>query len=196
MVWSKSFMDVIFGIRKIIHGSGRVPERWPDLLLTIFELQRSLIYKCLCTLWDKFHGVIKITYGHHPWNQEDPSWIRKGAWKMTRSTFEFFWVTEKCDISIYMCFARQIKWCGQNYLRKLSLVSGRSSMDKEGFLKDDQIYFCQFLSYREVRYISLYVLCETNPMVWLKSLMDIIIGVRKILHESGRDPEWWPELFL
>ena len=33
-----------------------------------------------------------------------------------------------------------------------------------GSLKDDQIYFCQILSYREVWYTNLYVLCKINLM--------------------------------
>ena len=84
-------------------------------------------------MWDKSNGVMKITYGHHPWNQE-------------------------------------------------------------GFLSDNQIYFCKFFSYREVWYINLYVLCETNTIIWSKLLMDLILGVKKILHGSGTIPEWWPEL--
>ena len=38
-------------------------------------------------------------------------------------------------------------------------------MDQEEFLKDDKIYFCQIMSHREVLYINIYVLCETNPKV-------------------------------
>ena len=91
---------------------------------------------------------------------------------------------------------RQIQRCYQNPLWTSSLESGRSSMDQEGFLKDDQIYFCQYLSYREVWYINFYVLCETNPMVSSKSLMDIILGIRKILHGLGRVPEKWPDKFF
>ena len=192
-----------------------------------------MIYQFVCTLRDKSNGVIKISYGHHLWNQEDPSCIRKVSWKLTISTFVNFWATKKCDISICMYFARQIQWCGQNYLWTSSLVSRRSSMDtekcdlsiclyfliqiqwcdqnhlctsflesrrssmdEERFLKDDQIYFCQLLSYKEVWYINLYVLCETNPMVWSKLLIHIIIGVKKILHGSGRVPEGWPDLLL
>ena len=189
-------MDIIVGVKKILHTSGRVPGGWQDLLLSNFELHRSVIYQFVCTLWDKSNGVIKIPYGHHPWNQEDPPWIRKGSWKMTRSTFVNIWATEKCDISISMYFVRQIQWCHQNHLWTSSLESGRSFMDQEGFLKDDQIYCWKFLSYREVWYINLNVLCKTNPMVWSKLLMDIILGVRKILHGSGRVPEWWPELVL
>ena len=55
----------------------------------------------------------------------DPPWMGKGSWKITRSTFVNFLATEKCDISILMYIARQIKWCGHNYLWKSSLVSER-----------------------------------------------------------------------
>ena len=41
---SKSLMNIILGIRKILYGSGRVPEKLPDLLLEMFELQRTVIY--------------------------------------------------------------------------------------------------------------------------------------------------------
>ena len=108
MVWSKSPMKTIHGIRNVLHGSGRVPEGWSDLTLPMFELQSSKIYQLVCSLWEKSNGVIKITFGHHLWNQEGPPWIRKGSWKMTRSTFINLWATEKCDISICMYFARQI----------------------------------------------------------------------------------------
>ena len=91
-------------IRNILHGSGK----WPDLLLSIFQLQRSVIYQFVCTRQDKSNFVIKMAYGHHPWNQEGPLWIRKGSWIMTRSTFVIFLATEKCDVSICMYFARQI----------------------------------------------------------------------------------------
>ena len=33
------------------------------------------------------HSVIKITYGHHSWNQGELPWIRMGSWKMDKSTF-------------------------------------------------------------------------------------------------------------
>ena len=195
-VWSKSLMDIILWIRMILPGSGRAPGRWPGLLLSIFELQRSVIYQFVCTLRDKSNGVIKISYGHHLWNQEDPSCIRKVSWKLTISTFVNFWATKKCDISICMYIARQIQWCCQNYLRTSSLVSRRSSMDQEEVLKDDQIRFCQIFSYREVWFINLYVLFDTNPMVWSKSLMYIILGIKKILYGWRKVPKRWPDLLL
>ena len=37
----------------------------------------GVIYQFVCTLWDKFNSVIKITYGHHPWGKECPPCIRK-----------------------------------------------------------------------------------------------------------------------
>ena len=55
-------------------------------------------------------------------------------------------------------------------------MAERSSIDQEGFLKDEQIYFCTFLSYREVTYINMYVLSETNPMRLSKFLMDMNLG--------------------
>ena len=121
--------------------------------------------------------------------QEDPPWIRKGSWKMTRSTFVNLCTTEKCDISIFMYFTKQIQWCDQYHIWTSFLESGRSFLDQEGFLKDDHIYVGKFFSNREVWYINLYLLCETNSIVWSKLLMDIIRGVRKILHGSGRVPE-------
>ena len=77
MVWSKFLMNITIGVRNILNGWGRLPEGWTDLLLYIFELQRSVIYQFVCTLWDKSNGVIKITYGHHPWGKEYPPCIRK-----------------------------------------------------------------------------------------------------------------------
>ena len=108
MMWSTIFMDIIISVMKIdiLHGSGRDPEGWQNLLLSIFELQRSVIYQYVCTLWDKSNGVIKITHWHPPWNQEDPPWIRKVSLKMTRSTFVSFWATEKFDISISLYFVK------------------------------------------------------------------------------------------
>ena len=125
-------------------------------------------------------------------HQEYPPWIRK----MTRSTFVNFSATEKCYISIGMYYARQIQFCDQNGLWTPSLESGRSSMDQEGFLNNDQIYFCHFFSYREVWCIHLYVLCKTNIMMWSKLLMDIILGVKNILHGSVRVLKGWPDLLL
>ena len=106
----------------------------------ILELQRSVIYVFECTLRDKYNymdiilGVKKILHGS--------------------GSVVNFCATEKCYISICMYFGRQIQWCDQNHLWTSSLVSGRSSMDQEGFLNGDQIYLCKFLSYLEVRYIS------------------------------------------
>ena len=42
------------------------------MVRSTFELQGSVIYQRQCTLKNKSNGVIKITYGHHPWNREDP----------------------------------------------------------------------------------------------------------------------------
>ena len=72
----------------------------------------------------------------------------------------------------------------------------RKIFHRLGFLKDDQIHFWQCLRYREVQYIDFKVLCKTNPMVWSKLLIDIIIDVRKILYGSGRVPEGWLDLPL
>ena len=136
-----------------------------------------MIYQFVCNFRDKSNGVIKHTYQHHPWNQEDPPWIRKGSWKLTRSTFVNCLATKKCDISICMYFARQIQLLDQNYLWTSSLTSRRSSMDQEGVLKDNQIYFFQMLSYKKVQFTNLYVLFGTKPLVWWKSLMYIILGI-------------------
>ena len=88
---------------------------------------------------------------------------------MTIYTFVKFWATEKCDISICMYFARQIQWSGKHYLCTSSLVSGRSSMDQEEFLKDDHI-FCnvgifQKRSINNKFWIQL-LLVKENPTIW------------------------------
>ena len=108
---------------------------------------------------------------------------------MTRSTFVIF-------LLFCMYFSRQIQWCDQTYLWSSSMESWRYSMDQEGFLKVHQIYFYKFLSYKEVWYINVYVLCKTIQIMWSKLLMDIIIGVKNILRGSGRGPEGWPDLLL
>ena len=161
--------------------------------------------------------------------------IRNSSWRMTISTVVNFWSTEKCDISICMYFydqhhfwtsslesrryfmdqegflkddqiyfckvlsyrevwyinlyvlGRQI-WCGQNYLWTSLFVSGRFSIDQEGFLKGQQIYFCIFSSYREVSFINLYELCETNPMMQFKSLMNMIHGWHIWTSANFREP--------
>ena len=108
--------------------SSKVKEFLKDdqIYFLIFFVQSSLIYQFLCILWDKFNGLIEITHRHHPWNQEDLTWIQKDSWKMTRSAFVNFWATEKYDMSIWMYIARQIQWCCQNYLWTSSLLPGRS----------------------------------------------------------------------
>ena len=49
-----------------------------------------------------------------------------------------------------------------------------------------QIYIFSFLRYRGVLWIKLYVFCKINLLVHSELLMDIIFGVRNILHVSGR----------
>ena len=115
-------MDIIIGVKKFFHGWGRVLVGWPDIILSNFELQKSVIYKFVCTLWEN------DTNEYNLWNQEDYPWIRKSSWMMNRSTF------------------------------------------------------VKILSYIEVWNINLYVLFEINLMVSSKLLMDIILGVRKILN--------------
>ena len=57
--------------------SGSVPEEWPILTLSVFELQRSLkIYQILYTMWDKSIDLVKISDGCHPWSQQHPSLVR------------------------------------------------------------------------------------------------------------------------
>ena len=108
MVWSKSLMDIILRIRDILHGSGRVLEKWPDLLLTIFVLQGSVIHQFLCTAWDNpivsskslmdtILGISKIRHGSGRLPERWPDQL-----------LTIFWATEKCDISIQMYFAWQI----------------------------------------------------------------------------------------
>ena len=109
-----------------------------------------------------------------------------------KSNFFNFEDREESYISNCMYFEREIHWCTQNHLWT------SSSMHQEGYIRNIlvQIYFCKFLSYRKVWYINLYVLCETNPTVWSKSLMDIILWIRMILPGSGRAPGRWPGLLL
>ena len=106
IMWSKLFMDIIIGVKKFLHGSGRGPEGWPDLLLSNVKLQRSAIYQFVCTFWYKSNCVIKITYVQHSRNQEDPLWMRKGSWKRTSSTSVNCWATKNFNISICMYFVR------------------------------------------------------------------------------------------
>ena len=75
-----------------------------------------------------------------------------------------------------------------NHLGFLISIPGVRNVlqSQEGFLIDDQIYIFLFLRYIGVLYIKLYVLCETNPLVHSKSLMDVILGVRNILHGSRK----------
>ena len=101
----------LFGLRRILHGSGRVPKGWPDLVFLIFELQISEIYQFVCTLGVKSDGVVKLTYGHDPWCKKDPPWIRKGFWRINRSIFVNNWATEKCHKSICLYFVRKFQWC-------------------------------------------------------------------------------------
>ena len=142
-------MDIIIDNRKILHGSGRVPEGWLDLPLSILDLQKSLIFKFLCSLWDKSNGRIKITYEHHPLNQEDPQWIRKGSWKMSRSNFKV-----KRSVNYQFVCTLQDKFNG------VVKITYRFSLDQKGFLKDDQIYFCEFWSNKKVWYNNLYLPCD------------------------------------
>ena len=98
-MWSKLLMGIILGFMKIHHVSERVPEWGPELFLSDFVLQRSVIYQFVCTLGDKSNSVIKVTCGHHPWNQEDRPCIRKGSWMMTRSNFE----VKRSLIYLFVC---------------------------------------------------------------------------------------------
>ena len=112
-----------------------------NLTFSILKIERSVIHQIVCILKDKSIGVLKITYGHHP------PCIRKAisGTFLSRSTFVNFWATEKCDISICMYSVRQIQRCDQNHLWTSSFESGWSSLDQEGLLEDDQVYFCQFI---------------------------------------------------
>ena len=43
-MWSKLLIDIFLGVRRILHGSERVPKGWPDILLSILELQKSVTH--------------------------------------------------------------------------------------------------------------------------------------------------------
>ena len=49
----------------------------PNLTFSILKIERRVIHQIVCILKDKSIGVLKITYGHHPWGQEGPPCIRK-----------------------------------------------------------------------------------------------------------------------
>ena len=83
-----------------------------NVSINIFKIQRSVTYQIVCILKDKSIGVLKITYGHHPWGQERPPCIRK-ALSGTFLINYFFWHLYKCCISNCMYFSRQIWWWGQ-----------------------------------------------------------------------------------
>ena len=140
-----------------------------------FELQRSVIYQFVCTLQDISNDVVKTTslVSKRSYIDQEEFLKNDQIYFCQILSYKEVWY-----INLYV-FVRQIQWCDQNHLWTLSLESGRSYVDQKGFLKDDQIYYCKFLSYRVLWYINLYVTCETNPVVWSKSRMDIILGIRK-----------------
>ena len=55
---------------------GSVPEGWSNIFFKFWR-QRSVIHQIVCIFWDKSNGLVKITYGCHPWDQECPPSIRK-----------------------------------------------------------------------------------------------------------------------
>ena len=48
-----------------------------NLTLIIYKIERSVIYLIVRISKDKSIGVLKNTYGHHPWGQERPQCFRK-----------------------------------------------------------------------------------------------------------------------
>ena len=63
----------------------------------------------------------------------------------------------------------------------------QESPPKSGSVPDGcQIYQSSFYRNRGVWHIKLYVFWRTNPLVYSKSIMDIILGVRNVFHASGR----------
>ena len=85
----------------------------------------------------------------------------------------------------------EIWWFMKDDQNLLCKILWNVIQSQEEFLKEDQIFICKFLSYRKVWYIKLYVICEINPIMGSKLLMDIILGVSKILHGSGRVNNPW-----
>ena len=114
---------------------------------------------------------------------------KRHLWK-TRSIFVSILATEEWDTSNCMYFGRQIQWYIQNYLWMIFMESGTFFLGQEGSVKNiirDKLYLSQFVSYKRVYYIKLYLLCVTKPLVGSKMLIDIIIGVRNLIHHgSGR----------
>ena len=69
------------------------------------------------------------------------------------------------------------------------LESGTFFLGQEGSVRNiirDKLYLSQYVSYKRVYYIKLYLLWVTKPLVGSKMLIDIIIGVRNLIHGSGR----------
>ena len=56
---------------------GKCSWRMTQYIFFKFWRQRSVIHQIVCIFWDKSNGLVKITYGCHPWDQECPPSIRK-----------------------------------------------------------------------------------------------------------------------
>ena len=68
--------------------------------------------------------------------------------------------------------------------------SGTFFFGQEGSVRNiirDKLYLSQYVSYKRVYYIKLYLLWVTKPLVGSKMLIDIIIGVRNLNHGSGKN---------
>ena len=89
------------------------------------------------------------------------------------------------SFSKWQIWSRTSHWNHLEFL--ISIRNVRNVLQsQEVFLKDDQKYFFKFWRKIEVLYIKLYVFCETNPMDWSKTLMDVILEIRNVLQASGR----------
>ena len=87
--------------------SGRVSDGWPDISLLMLELQRSVIYKYLCLMWDKSHGVVKITLWMTSLELGMSSMDQEGSWLSSIRNIPdpvIVWVTYKCCVLNNMFF--------------------------------------------------------------------------------------------
>ena len=82
------------GVRNILQ-SQEVFLMDANLTFSIFKIKRTAIHQIVCILKDKSIGVLKISYGHHPWGQERPPCIMKALWRSRRLQIilhqEHFW---------------------------------------------------------------------------------------------------------
>ena len=151
----------------------------PNLTFSNFKIDESGKHQIECILKDKFISVLKITYIHHPWGQERPPWLRKAI----SGTFLIHYF-----LDIYISVVCQ---CVRIFKDKSNDDDDNDNNDdnlqsQEVFLMDSKSNFLNFQDRAEVVNIKLIVFWKANPLVYSKSLMDIILGARNNLHASGR----------